>query len=344
MSCKILKPGLLSSIQDAGRWGHQKEGVPVNGAMDLLALRTGNLLLGKPEGAAALEVCQPGPTLAFEQNHLIAITGAMLQPRINGQPIKMWRPLWVRAGSQLDFGPSVAGRFAYLHLAGSFGLPRLMASMSTYLRGGFGGFRGRALQTGDLLPVEKPAEAAYLLAALLQQKAGSNCFCHASWFAKPHALQTRPRKENAVSVIRAVAGPEWLQFSTDSQQKFQEAEFRISNRSDRMACQLEGPLLSRITDKQLISSAVSFGTIQVPANGFPLVLLADRQTTGGYPRIAQVASVDLPVLAQLQPGSAIKFRLISLQQAQRLYIEQEQQIARLKNAIHFKLKETAWVA
>ena len=336
MSFSVKSPGLLSSIQDGGRWGHQKEGVLVNGAMDRLALRLGNLLVGNSAEAAALEITQVGTGLYFEEDHLIAITGADLSPSINKQAVKMWRPVWVKKGSLLEFGAPKRGRFAYLSVAGSFDVPPIMGSKSTYLRAGFGGHQGRSLQAGDLLPCGNPSEAATHLSKRLQQKLRNSPFAAVSWYVSP---ELAPQYEVSPT-IRLIEGPEYHLFSAESQQSLWQEQFEVTIQSDRMGYRLKGKPLALSAPAELISSAVTFGTLQVPPNGDPIVLLADRQTTGGYPRIGQLASVDFSKLVQVLPGKSVVFSPISLQRAQQLYIAQEKEIAQFKQALYLKFKET----
>lgn len=333
MSFSILSPGLLTTVQDTGRWGYQKEGIIVSGAMDLRALRIANLLVGNPENSAAVEISHIGPTIKFTADHLISITGADLSPTINKVPVKLWRPIFVRKDSILAFGAPRSGSFAYLAVAGSFDVPAVMGSSATYLKAGFGGFEGKSLQAGDLLPCKGPAEGTVYN---FKESSGSqqhSFFVQARWFSDP-SLYLSPE---ATPAIRFIKGPEWELFSQSSQNYFLEEEFKLSPQSDRMGFRLTGPLLSLATAAELLSSAVTFGTVQVPASGNPIILMADRQTTGGYPRIAQVITTDLSKLAQLPTGKTIRFKEIPLQQAQHLLIAQERQLHSLKRALRFKL-------
>jgi len=300
MTIKVIKPGLLSSFQDTGRHGFQHWGVPVSGVMDEAAHELCNLLVGNPRSFTTLEMTLQGPTLQFQAKTLIALAGADLGATINGEPLKPGTALIVAANSVLAFGKRTHGARSYLAVAGGFLLPSVMNSNSTNTRGGFGGLRGRALQVGDLIPI-------------------------CSSFANPPRLartfDATRSEHDSERPIRVMAGREWTYFSEQSQQDFLSCTYTLSGDSDRMGYRLAGAALTLSTPCELLSESVAFGTVQVPPSGQPLVLMADRQTTGGYPRIAQVASVDLPRLAQMLPGDALRFSLIDLHDAQKLFIE-----------------------
>lgn len=347
MSLKIIKPGLLTTVQDLGRRGYQKEGIIVSGAMDRLSLRLGNLLVGNPEGAAALEINLLGPDIFFESDQLISLSGASISTRINEQPLPFYRPLWVKKGSLLKIGTVKSGNLSigcrsYLTVSGSFNLPEVMGSTSTYLRAGLGGYQGRALQEGDLLPCNSSSAQARPLIEQLQKVTDANFFVQANWGITLHHLQkSKNTPAEAPLLLRAMRGPEWELFSTKSRQAFWQEEFLLSPQSDRMGCRLQGPALSLKEPIEILSSAVTFGSVQVPPGGNPIVLGADHQTTGGYPRIAQLISADFSLLAQARPGSRICFREVSLKEAQQAYLQQEQLMEQLKQSIALKIKYSA---
>ncbi|MCC9135623.1 biotin-dependent carboxyltransferase family protein [Pontibacter silvestris] len=332
MSIKIEKAGLLTTIQDTGRYGYQKDGIIVSGAMDATALRIANLLVDNNENEAAIEVTLVGPKIRFHENHLIAITGADLAPEIDGEQVQMWRPVYVKAGSLLQFKGPVNGSRAYIAISGSIAIPKVMNSYSTYLRAEFGGLNGKALQAGDVIPCKDPATD---ILALLKKRGLTNsdkAFIEVKWKLAP---QLYPAYEENPT-IRVVKGTEYELFSESSKSYLWKEKFQITSQSDRMAHRLQGVNLSLQEDTELISSAVTFGTIQVPAQGSPIILLADRQTTGGYPRIAQVITADFSQLAQIQPGKIVRFTEVTLQQAQQLYVKQEQNIEQIKRALDIK--------
>ncbi|ALW84153.1 KipI antagonist [Hymenobacter sedentarius] len=333
MSLSILRPGLLTTVQDLGRHGYQKDGILVSGAMDATALRVANLLVGNPEATAGLEITLLGPRIRFEADHLLAITGAHLSPTLNGQPVGMNRTVWVREGTELAFGAPEAGSRAYLAVSGGFDIAPVLGSQATYLRAGFGGLHGRALQTGDLIPCPGPTAAGRKVMAELSTNATSAAWAQARWTPGPQLCPT-PQPN---SVIRAIRGPEYAQFSPESQLNFWQQPFTVTTEADRMGYRLQGPILERHSSGELLSSAVTFGTVQVPAGGQAIVLMADHQTTGGYPRMAQVITADFSALAQLRPGQNIRFAEVSLAEAQLLYLAQERRLRALRRAMKTKL-------
>ncbi|KGD93500.1 carboxylase [Achromobacter sp. RTa] len=322
MSIAVIKPGMLSSFQDRGREGYQHQGIPAAGAMDERAHRLANALAGNQGDPATLEMTLTGPTLRFDASTCFALAGADLGATLNGRDIPVLRPLVARAGDTLAFGsrPAVGVR-GYLAVHGGFALPRVMGSESTYLRSGFGGFQGRALAKGDQLPLRTPLAGGRDLDALQD----------ALWQLRvylPAALG--PKRRDA---IRFLPGMHWQEFSEASRQAFAASEFRISPQSDRMGYRLLGPALSMTQPRQMLSEAACFGTVQVPSGGEAIILMADRQTTGGYPKIAQIATVDLPILAQCAPGQALRFQPVPLEEAQRLDSERERAFSQLQDAL-----------
>jgi len=322
MSLEVIKPGLFSVFQDLGRHGAQKLGVPASGAMDELAHRLANLAVGNAENEATLEIMLMGPTLRFNRPATIALAGADLGATLNEQPLALLAPIAVPAGAVLQFAKRKTGLRAYLAVAGGFGLPSLLGSTSTYVRGGFGGFQGRALRKGDVLNLPCRAERAALPPAS----------------AAALRLLRSLAQPDAAEPLRLVTGREWKYFSVVAQKLLLSTGYRVGPQSDRMGYRLEGPPLERACTGDILSSAVAFGTMQVPPNGMPIVLMADRQASGGYPRIAQVASVDLPRLAQVMPGETVHFSLISLNQAEELLLERGRTLGALREALDIKWK------
>lgn len=318
MGIKVIKAGMLTTIQDLGRIGYRKDGVIESGAMDKDALLMGNLLLGNEETEAGLECTLSGPTLLFENEALIAITGADLSAEIDGAAVEMWRPILVAKGAVLSFGEALAGCRAYLTVQGGFDIPQVLGSYSTYLRAGFGGFEGRALKKGDQIAFKQEIP-------VLPERL--------NW-----SLSRGMYASLNPEVIRVIKGPEFDLFQEKSIADLFIKAFTISNAADRMGYQLEGPLLQLKTNKEMLSSAVAFGTVQVTAEGSPVVLMADHQTTGGYPRILQVLSVDLGKLAQLRSGQVIQFEMLTLKQAQKLLTARTEEINQLKQSLTFKYK------
>jgi antagonist of KipI len=328
----ILRPGLLTSIQDLGRVGFQKYGVIMSGAMDTYAHLVANLLVGNEEGGAALEITLTGPTIKIEQNLLIAITGGDLSPTIDSIPVPLWKPVYVKKGSVLQFGPCKSGCRAYLAVAGGISVEKVMGSASTYLRAGIGGFHGRALEADDVLRFGAPSKKALQLMEQLQESIDGP-FSTTTW-----SVQTeRVVPDEKITTIRVTLGTHYGQFTKESRHAFFEQIFKVSPQSDRMGYRLSGDPLTLSNSFEMISEAVALGTIQVPANGHPIILLADRQTTGGYPRIGQVVTVDLSLLAQIKPGAQIQFKEVSLQEAEELYLNREKDLQELRAGVTLKM-------
>jgi antagonist of KipI len=331
---KIIKPGLLTTIQDLGRYGFQKYGVIVSGVMDPLSHRIANLLVGNEENTPTLEITMVGPVIEFERDTLISICGGDLSPSIDGKFVPLWRPVLVKKGSQLRFGPCKAGCRSYLAVAGGFDVPRVMGSASTYLRAGIGGFKGRPLKAGDELTLSPPNDRSVRMIHDFSSKLGDQKFVGTKWSVSTEFIPI----SNKTPSIRVIKGRQYQLFSKESQKSFYRETFEITTQSDRMGYRLKGPVLSLASPEEMISEGVNFGTIQVPPDGNPIVLLADRQTTGGYPKIGQVATVDLPYIAQLKPGDQIKFVEVSHEEAQRLFLEREREIQQLKRALSLKME------
>lgn len=314
MTLKILKPGLLTTIQDLGRKGYQQYGVIVSGAMDTTSYRIGEILL-QQEPSAAMEFTLIGPTVQFNCDAVFCLTGANFHPLLNDKPCPMWKPVFAEKGSILKLSTCTEGARGYLHIKGGIQVEKVLDSYSTYIRAGIGGFHGRPLQKGDELPIIESN-------ANQMGKAGVH---PKDWISTSQDV-----------VIRVIKGTEYDQFTEESKDFLENSVFTISKYADRMGYRLDGEhVLSTKEQFDLLSEAVTFGTVQVPSSGHPIILMADRQTTGGYPKIAQVLSVDLPKLAQLQPYAKIRFSLISLSEAQELIIQQDKTFKLLEQMVKY---------
>lgn len=316
MGIKVIKGGMLTTIQDLGRRGYRKDGIIVGGAMDTLALQIGNLLLGNQIAEAGLECTLLGPKLLFETDQLVAITGGDLSPAVDGQPVKMWRPLFIPKGATLSFGAVVAGCRSYLTVFGGFDLPEVLGSHATYLKAGFGGYEGRSLKNEDHLLFKKT------------YKHKGDTF---NWSAD---LKFYPDLDD--HEIRVMKGPEFDLFTSQSIAGLFNDNYLISKAADRMGYRLKGEPLQTSKPKEMLSSAVAFGTVQVTPDGAAILLMADHQTTGGYPRILQVITADLTKLAQMQSGDQIRFKLVSLDEARGALLQREKQLKQLKQTLAFK--------
>ncbi|MCM3674509.1 biotin-dependent carboxyltransferase family protein [Peribacillus simplex] len=323
----VIKPGLLTSIQDLGRKGFQQHGVIVSGAMDGHSLRIANMLVGNEEGEAALEITLMGPTIKVEKNCLISITGGNLSPTIDNQVVPMWRPILVKNGSMLRFEGCKSGCRAYLTVAGGFAIPKVMESKSTYLRAGIGGFMGRALQADDVLAFNETPK-------ILGDWAFKGSFSFPKWFVNEKEFM-----QGGKPLIRFIDGSQYEYFTNSSKDSFVAGSFKVSNQSDRMGYRLSGPTLELKDNGELLSEAVTNGSVQVPPDGNPIILLADSQTTGGYPKIAQVITADLPSIAQVKPGESIQFSRVNLKEAERLFLQKEQQLKELQVSISLALNK-----
>lgn len=306
MEVTVRRAGMQTTVQDLGRPGHRADGVPLGGAMDRFALRVANLLVGNEENAAALEFALLGPELAFGGDALVAVTGG----DFGGLP--RWQPIRVPAGTVLRFNAAITGCRGYLAIAGGFDADRVLGSASTFLRGVFGGFRGRALRDGDTLTApdvrREPADHWRIDARILPP-----------YGAEPN-LRVLPGAQAGEYDRALFALP-----------------YQVTAQSDRMGLRLKGTALARQADRELLSSAVAPGTVQAPPDGQPIILMADAQTIGGYPQIAHVITADLPLVAQLRPGDALRFVEVSLAEAHEATLARERALAMLRYGLAQKL-------
>lgn len=328
---EVTNPGLHDTIQDLGRFGYQKFGVVVGGAMDPFSHRVANMLVGNEEKAATLEMTLIGPRLLFTKDQLVAICGGNFEPTIEGLPVPMWRPVFIQKGSELCFGAAKAGSRAYLAVAGGFDVPIVLGSRSTYVKAGLGGFDGRTLLKGDVLHV---GPASVLSQVIVEKLAISMPFQATDWQVASKLL---PKLSNHYE-IRVIRGSQYELFDTDSHQKFWNEPFTVSSQSDRMGYRINGPTLQLKEPIEMISEAVTYGAIQVPADGNPIILAADRQTTGGYPKIGQLSSIDFTKLAQAKPGDRLSFKEVTIEESQRLVAKQEMHLKELRAAIQDKVR------
>ncbi len=308
---EVIQPGLLTTVQDRGRHGYQQYGVPVSGAMDRYAFTVANLLTGNDEGAACLEISLLGPRLRVMNDTMIAITGADLSPTLNDGPLCMWRGVEARCGDIISFGQPVRGCRSYLAVAGGIDVPEVMGSRSTYVRSGIGGLCGRPLSSGDYL-----------------------CAGHTGAGALAAGLPQRYIPEyTADNTLRVILGPQHDRFTEKGTQTFLSSEYRVTVQADRMGCRLEGPPIEHRAGADTVSDGIPPGAVQVPADGLPIIMLADRQTTGGYTKIATVITVDLPKLAQAQMEDRVRFAAIDGSEGHRSLIEYWNTIERIRRLI-----------
>ena len=299
---EVLKPGFFTTIQDLGRWGYQSYGVGIAGALDPFALSASNLLVGNPEGAAGLEITLQGLSLKFHRESAVAISGADLDPRVDGLSVPTWTCVLAPSGSTLSFKGRNSGVRAYLAVSGGIDVPQVMGSRSTYLLGKFGGLEGRALKAQDFLPVA-PQPVNFR-----------------EWVGRSFPEEMRPLYHKNPT-LRVVLGPFDDFFSEESKKAFLSTPYTITAQSDRMGYRLQGAQITRQKKEELITCGLAFGTIQVPPNGQPILLLVDRQTIGGYPIMATMIHADLPLVAQSAPEDALRFSAVSPDIGREAYIQ-----------------------
>jgi antagonist of KipI len=320
MSISIIKPGLLDTIQDMGRYGYSHWGINPGGAMDRYAAQVANMLVGNDIHDAVIEIHFPGPQLLFNQNALISITGADFSPTLNDQQIPLWQPIVVRKNTVLQFPKLRSGSVCYLGIHGGLCADKWLGSYSTNLKAMSGGLSGRQLKKNDEILF------------------GENLIYFAGLLKEENNLQVLPWRADVIRTyqypheIFLIKGNEWQQLTGTSQYDFIENNFTIHPSSDRMGYQLRGVALQLSNKYELISSGVDFGTIQLLPDGQMIVLMADHQTTGGYPRIAHAISAHLPKLAQLRPSDCIQFRLIDMELAEQLLSQQHKELQILERA------------
>ncbi|HEY5898440.1 MAG TPA: biotin-dependent carboxyltransferase family protein [Burkholderiales bacterium] len=305
MTVQVLRPGLLMTLQDLGRHGHQHVGLCPGGAMDPIALTLANALVRNEAGAAALELTVLGPDLLFERDTLVALAGADFEADIPHN-----RPVLVAKGSRISITRAVRGARAYLAVAGGFDVPAVLGSRSTYLPGGFGGLQGRVLKRGDRVPLAANAEE---LSRERFEKLKNPRGPSVRWSVTPFTV---PDREPIV--LHAIEGEHFADFDPSMQRVFFETIWKVTPDSNRMGYRLAGPLLTRGKTDEILSGPTCLGSVQVPANGVPIALMADHQTTGGYPRIAEIASADVARLAQIAPGGSVHFARCNLELAAEL--------------------------
>lgn len=318
MSATILKPGLMTTIQDLGRIGWQAFGVPVGGAMDQKAAKLVNILLENDENAAILEMTLIGASLSFHHSTVIAVYGADMSPTLNGQPLRHGQLIQVRKGDIITFGHAKKGMRCYLGVRGGFSVPDVLRSKSTNMKAAFGGLNGRKLESGDVLPFTP--------------------FLGAPKHGWGLSTEWGLYLQNNTS-IRFVKGKQYDWFTDQSKKNFTKQTFTIKPESDRMGYRLSGTSIELQEETEMITEGTAFGSIQIPPDGQPIILMADRQPTGGYPKIGDVISIDLPKLSQMRPGDTFLFEEISIKEAQALLFKEKKKLNILKIACHLKWRE-----
>ena len=306
-SITVLRAGLFTTIQDAGRWGHQASGVPVSGPMDRVSHRVANALVGNEPGAALLEATVAGPEIRFENVAVVAVTGADLGARLDGEELSLHRPIKCRPGAVLRFAERRSGARAYIAFSGGITVPPVLGSRATHTYCGLGGLYGRPIMAGDRLPLGEERTVS-------------------SW----RVISAPARSVSGGARVRVLPGPQLDFFLPEALDVLQRTRFTVTSQSDRMGYRLTGATLRRVEGREMISDSTFAGGLQVPPSGDPILLMSDRQTSGGYPQIATVITADLPVAGQLAPGDWIEFEICTRHQAMSALIAQEGTILALQ--------------
>jgi antagonist of KipI len=302
---RIVDPGPQTTVQDLGRVGHLRYGIPPSGPLDVRAFVIANRLVGNPDGAAALEATVLGPRFTLEAAGAIAVTGADAPVTVNGAAAETWTTLPLAAGDSVRIGAARAGVRIYVAFAGGLDVPPSLGSRATYLRGRLGGLQGRSLRRDDVLrvfPASSPPPRRLPVSAI-------------------PPLEREPE-------IRVVLGPQADRFTADGIATFLGSPYEMLPQSDRMGARLSGPRIAHARGHDIISDGIALGSVQVPGDGQPIVLLVDRQSTGGYTKVATVCSIDIARLGQIKPGQRLTFRAIAVAEAHRLLREDATSLAR----------------
>lgn len=318
MGIRVLKPGMLTTVQDLGRAGYQSQGFSVAGVMDVRSFKIANLLLDNPENEAVLEFTLIGPTLEFTSDTIIAITGGDFQPTVNDEPVPMYTALYMHKGDILKFKSARTGSRGYIAFSSYLDIPVVMGSRCTNMKSQLGGFKGRKLMADDFIRFRiKRRYLPYFLSRKL----------------------TPEDFDQDETIIRVVMGPQDDMISKQGIDTFLNSEYTVTSDFDRMGCRLEGPFIAPKTTSDIISDGIAFGSIQVPSHGKPIILLSDRQTTGGYAKIATVVSVDIPKIVQRKTDHKIRFKAVTVEEAQKLFVDAMHELDDMREIIHQPCKE-----
>lgn len=301
----VVKPGLHTTIQDLGRWGLQSRGVPVAGPMDPYSHRLANALVGNSVEAATLEITLVGPELEFDDDRMVAVAGGEFDVTINGEMVPSnATPFPIRSGSRLAFGSRKFGSRAYIAVSGGIESPPVFGSRSTHVPSKMGGIEGRALVAGDRLPLGDPSRVRLKPVAFRR--------------TLTDRLELTSRQDGKTCLrgrVRVLPGPQRDRFAAEALNLLQSAPYSVTSESNRMGYRLDGPRLPQIGTTEMISEATPVGSLQVPSSGQPILLMADRQTTGGYPKLATAISADIGIAGQLGPGDLLSFEIVTDREA-----------------------------
>lgn len=324
---QIESPGLLTSIQDLGRFGFQHMGINTSGAMDSFAARVANVLVGNAESEALLEVTMLGPKIHFKNAAIVGVTGAEIVCLLDGIAMSRGKPINIRAGQTLIMKTVKRGCRAYLAVRGGFDIPQIMGSASTHLLAGFGGFKGRALKAGDELQTKYTNKTAKIFTCRWSTSLGD--IVH-----RQDPVSDFKQDEDVVHNLYMLQGTGWSPLDEQAKAQTLQQVFSVHQNSNRMGVRLSESIALSAPLPQQLSAAVKFGTVQMPPSGQPIILGVDRQTTGGYPVFGHLASISYSTLAQLKPGDRCRLHLITLSDADRLWAQREREFARFKSAVY----------
>jgi len=330
MSIEILRHGLLSSVQDSGRWKFQSIGVPVCGGMDDDALFIANVLVGNSPDEACLEFLSSQILLRFHSDCLIAFTGSGMEASIEDRIIPSYKAVFIPSGTTVGLIPDNSGMWSYMSVSGGIKIEKVMGSWSTYVAAKIGGVNGDPLKSNDIINLGLPPASSLWVS--LSKKATGKKFALAKW-----GVGERQHKADIIHA-RIFEGPEWSLLSEESKVYFLTNEFKISPESNRVGYRLNGKKLERRSKLEMVSSAVTRGTIQLTNDGSLIILMADSPTIGGYPRIAQLLAVDISSVSQCRPGTTVRFKMVSFHDAERLYLKRESERKMLIDSIRLKLE------
>lgn len=312
MGITVISPGILTTVQDKGRFGYQAFGVSASGEMDPRSAATANILVDNEENEAVLECTVMGPQLQFDEDEYIAIAGGDLGPTVDGKPIPNYAAVKVGAGQTLRFTGPKSGCRCYIAFAGGLDIPVIMGSRSTNMKAKIGGFEGRKLGKGDKIGFRAPK----------------------SELKNPDlrsmAPEFVPRSEYT---LRVILGPQDDMFTDAGVETFLNQSYKVTPEFDRMGCRLDGPVIEHKNGGDIISDGIAFGAVQVPSSGLPIIMLADRQTTGGYTKIATVITADFRILGQLKAGDAVRFQKVSVAAAEEALIAERKSLRLLRRTI-----------
>lgn len=314
MGIKFANGGFITTIQDKGRTGYQEFGVPAAGVMDTLSFKKANILVGNDENEAVLEVTLMGPMFTFTSDNIIAVTGGNLGAKLNGKDIPMYQAVLAKKGDTVSFMGIKSGSRAYVAFAGGLDVPAVMGSKSTHLKSNLGGFKGRKLGPGDEIGFSAPKTSLPNM-----------------------AKRVLPADDFSASActLRVILGPQDDCFTEAGIKTFLSSTYTLTNEADRMGLRFEGETIEHKNGGDIITDGISFGAVQVPSHGQPIVMMADHQTTGGYTKIAGVISADLPKAAQLKPGCKVNFKAVSVEEAQDTYIKEAEELKKMREKLDF---------